>query len=214
MRELHERLLVWWTENQRDYPWRKTSNPYHVLVAEVLLHRTRADQVVPLYTRLIERYPTVQDLSKARLEDVRALLASAGLVWRVDLLLQCASEIESRFGGRVPESSEELQSLPGVGHYIASAVRCFAYGHSDAVVDTNTVRIASRLLGFATTDASRRSPAVRKIIQDLLDPARARELNFAMLDFGALVCRSGRPQCSLCPLLHMCTYGIDANRGS
>lgn len=206
-RQFQERLLAWWSVNQRDYPWRRTIDPYHLLVAEFLLHRTRADQVVPLYTRLLISYPRVEDLAEAQLSDVREVLSSAGLVWRVDMLLDCARAIVGRFGGEIPESSADLQSLPGIGHYKAAAIRCFAFGYGDAIVDTNTVRIASRLLGFSVTDGSRRSSTVHRVIQELIDPNRARALNFASLDFGALVCRSARPLCFECPLLELCEYG-------
>jgi A/G-specific adenine glycosylase len=208
-----ERLLTWWVHNQRDYPWRKTTDPYHLLVAEFLLHRTRADQVVPLYLQFLAAYPRVQDLAEAQLSDVREALASAGLMWRVDMLLDCARAIVERFGGQIPASFADLQSLPGIGHYKAAAIRCFAFGYGDAIVDTNTVRIASRLLGFRVTDASRRSDTVHRIIQSLINPEHARALNFALLDFGALVCRSVKPLCLECPLLELCTYG-QANSGT
>jgi A/G-specific adenine glycosylase len=204
---MNEQLLEWWATNKRDYPWRTTENPYEVLVAEVLLHRTRADQVVPLYYRLLAQYPTVAELAGAKVGDVRKILAAAGLVWRVDLLVEAAKAIVSRHNGDVPRSAEELQALPGVGHYIASAVRSFAYGEKDVIIDTNTVRIASRLIGFQMTDSSRRSRKVRQLLEDLVDPERARSINLAMLDFGALVCRAKRPLCLKCPLLSACTYG-------
>jgi A/G-specific adenine glycosylase len=206
-KKFQERLLAWWADNQRDYPWRKTTDPYHLLVAEFLLHRTRADQVVPLYIHFLQTYPHVEDLAEAQLSDVREVLASAGLMWRVDMLLDCARAIVDRFGGQIPESSTDLQTLPGIGHYKAAAIRCFAFGYGDAVIDTNTVRIASRLIGFTVTDGSRRSILVHRIVQDLIDPERARALNFALLDFGALVCRSVRPLCVDCPLLELCEYG-------
>jgi A/G-specific adenine glycosylase len=201
-----ERLLTWWASNKREYAWRRTTDPYHLLVAEVLLHRTRADQVLPLYLKVLQEYPTIADLARAQVADVRKLLESAGLVWRVDMLVECARAIEERFGGEVPGEMSDLESLPGIGHYKASAIRCFAFGYPDAIVDTNTVRIASRLLGFHTNDSSRRSPTVRQLIQDLLDPAETRSLNLALLDFGALICRSARPLCEECPLADMCAY--------
>jgi A/G-specific adenine glycosylase len=206
-KQFQERLLSWWADNHRDYPWRRTTDPYHLLVAEFLLHRTRADQVVSLYLRFLATYPRVEDLAQAQLSDVREVLASAGLVWRVDMLLDCARTVVERFEGQIPEGFADLQSLPGIGHYKAAAIRCFAFGYADAIVDTNTVRIASRLLGFRVTDSSRRSNAVHTIIQSLINPEQARALNFALLDFGALVCRSVRPLCLECPLLELCAYG-------
>lgn len=205
--DFRARLLSWWTVNRRDYPWRKTTDPYHLLVAESLLHRTRADQVVPLYLRFLAAYPTIFDLASAPESNVRDLGASAGLGWRIDMLVQCARVVVERYGGKIPDEKEELQSLPGIGHYKASAIRCFAFGYGDALVDTNTVRIASRLIGFEVTDGSRRNMEVHRLIQGMIDPSEARSLNLALLDFGALVCRSARPLCHECPLLEICSYG-------
>lgn len=203
---MNDQLLGWWNVNKRDYPWRNAKNPYEVLVAEVLLHRTRADQVVPLYHELLAQYPKVGDLAGADVENVRKILAAAGLVWRVDLLVEAAKVVVNSYSGDIPRSVEELKALPGVGHYIASAVRSFAYGEQDVIVDTNTVRIASRLLEFQLTDGSRRSPKVRRVLEDLVDPERARSINLAMLDLGALVCRAKRPLCAECPLSSKCPY--------
>jgi A/G-specific adenine glycosylase len=203
----HSSLLWWWHSHQRRYPWRETTNPYHVLVAEVLLHRTRADQVHPLYHKLLGHYPTVRDLAAARGEDVHEILAPAGLRWRVETLLRCAREIMSRHAGDVPEGKVDLEALSGVGHYIASAIRCFAFGYPDAVVDTNTVRIASRVFGFRVNDSSRRNRAVHEQVKRLVSPTAARESNLALLDLGALVCTARKPACESCPVIGFCITG-------
>lgn len=202
-----EALLEWWQSNKRDYPWRNTTDPYQLLVAEVLLHRTRADQVVPLFDLFLAEYPIIEALAAADRERVRNILAPAGLRWRVDLLVRCAEIIVSEHNGNVPFAPEALIALPGVGHYIAAAIRCFAFGFADAVVDTNTVRIASRVLDFPTTDSSRRNRSVHEKVKLLVAPSSARYSNFALLDLGALVCTAREPACKSCPVEAFCITG-------
>ena len=200
-------LIGWWQENGRKYPWRETSSPDHILLAEVLLHRTRADQVAPAYQALIEQYPTIDLVADADPAALRELLKSLGLRWRVDLLLQMARRITDTHRGRVPRDSDLLQSLPGVGPYIAAAVRCFAYGEAEPILDTNTVRIASRVFDLPRNDSSRRSRGYRELIGQLVDSSRPKQFNYAMLDHGALVCQSRTPMCGACPVQPLCITG-------
>lgn len=208
LRMLRRNLLRWWKDNKRSYPWRNTRDPYKVLAAEVLLHRTRADQVVPLFSALMDQYPSITTLAQAERADLETLLRSAGLRWRVGLLLEMAGKLVVKHGGRVPDGRLALQALPGVGPYIAGAVRCFAFGKPDALLDTNTVRIAGRIYNAEVTDASRRSSRFQKMLAPMVDPTHPREFNFALLDLGALVCRPRAPLCPACPVRHQCAHGI------
>ena len=208
-----EALLGWWAQNAREYPWRQTRDPYAVFVAEVLLHRTRASQVRPVYERIMECYPHIDDLADAPLEELHRSLNSLGLAWRVDLLLAAARTIVERHGGYIPREIPALLRLPGVGPYIAAAVRCFAYGEPDAILDTNTVRICGRVFDLPVNDLSRRSPRFRAVLQYLLDSSRPREFNFALLDHAALVCTSRLPRCAECVVLKHCSYGSRRSAG-
>lgn len=205
--ELRRILLAWWKVAQRDFPWRHTREPYHIFVAEVLLHRTRAAQVAALYHNTLIEFPTLDDLAKTNLEHLARILHSAGLRWRVTLLLSAAQDINARFGGRIPRDSAQLQSIPGIGHYIASAIRCFAYGEADAIVDTNTVRVLGRVFGLRITDSLRRSRQFHELARIVLDPQYAREFNFALLDLAAMICTPRNPQCIECPIQAYCSYG-------
>ena len=200
-------LFAWWKVNRRLYPWRETRDPYQVIIAEVLLHRTRADQVVPVYLEFLKRYPSVSELAKASAEEIGNLIQSLGLHWRVEMLHDMAQQLHTRFNDQVPTEREDLESLPGVSHYIATAVRCFAYKYTDALLDTNTVRICGRLLGIPVTDGSRRSKKFRNLMENLLDPDHPRDFNFALLDHGALICRSRNPLCHKCPVRTHCSCG-------
>lgn len=205
--ELRGSLLLWWETYQRHFPWRESTDPYHVFVAEVLLHRTRAAQVVDLFHRTLRAYPTVEALADADETALSRMLFSAGLRWRVDLLLSAARDIRDRFGGKIPRDQLELQSIPGVGHYIASAIRCFAFGDAVAVVDVNTVRVIGRVFDWAINDSVRRSRKFHELAASVLDVDHPREFNFALLDLAALVCTPRNPRCTQCPLQLHCATG-------
>jgi len=171
-----------------------------------MLHRTQAIQVVPVYAKFIERYPDVRALAGAQGEELHEILASLGLRWRIDLILEMTAGLMSRFGGEVPREKSDLLSLPGVSDYIASAVRCFAWNLPEALIDTNTVRIMGRLFGLEVKDSSRRNRGFREIIQAMVDPARPREYNFALLDLAGQVCDKKKPCCTGCPVFGYCKH--------
>jgi len=204
--EIRDNLLRWWLHKKRHFPWRDTRDPYSVLVAEILLHRTRADQVVPLYHQFLQRFPDIHALARSTPEELQYLFRSGGLHWRWKLLHTMAAELEVRFRGQIPQEFDDLISLPGVSHYIASAVRCFAFSHPDVILDTNTVRVTGRLLGLPVTDSSRRSSLFRSILEKLLDKKHPCEFNFALIDFAALICRSRNPQHDECCVNRYCNY--------
>jgi A/G-specific adenine glycosylase len=203
-----KRLLEWWKAKGRKFPWRNTNDPYHILISEVLLHRTKANQVVLVYKELLKRYESADVLSRAPFNDIKAILYSLGLHWRIRSLHRMALEIVERHGGRIPETKDELESLTGVGHYIASAVRCFAFGYPEPLLDTNTVRILGKVFGVETTDASRRGKMFRELYKSILDREHSRNFGYAMIDLGALVCLPRAPLCNICPVNNMCKYGI------
>lgn len=200
-------LLRWWGVGRRQFPWRNTRDPYRVLVAEVLLHRTRAEQVKGLYEDFLVRYPTLHSLAATDEDTLLQVLYSAGLRWRVRLLLNAAREIVRRFNGTIPRNTVDLESIDGIGHYIASAVRCFAFGEADPVIDTNTVRVLGRVYGLRITDGLRRNKSFHELARDVLDSEHPREFNFALLDLAALICKPQAPRCTECPIQPHCTYG-------
>jgi A/G-specific adenine glycosylase len=205
--EFTKKLFEWWKESHREFPWRNTRDLYQVLISEILLHRTKADQVVPVYNKFIKRFPTVKDLSSASLNDVKKIVYPLGLHWRTEHMHQMARHIVAEFRGEIPSEKEKLESLPGISHYIASAVRCFALDYPEALLDTNTVRILGRIFGIKVTDGSRRSKQFRELYQSLLDKDHPREFNYAMIDLGALICVPREPLCDICPANRMCIFG-------
>lgn len=202
--QYRQTLVTWGRQHCRDLPWRRTRDPFHVLVAEILLHRTRALQVVPVYEELVEKYPTVTDLADAPVDTLREMLYSLGLRWRVDLLHQMATELTVRHGGKVPLDVELLGSLPGVSHYIACATTCFAGDAPAAIADTNTVRVVGRLFGLRTNDGTRRNKRFRRLLDELLDEENPRAYNLALLDLAEAICTPRKPDHERCPLREFC----------
>lgn len=200
---IRRRLLLWWRSNARDFPWRHDSDPYRVLIAEVLLRRTQAKQVVPVYHRFLLAYPDVRSLGAGRPRQIRRLLRPLGLRWRAENVVRLGRSMR-RTGLEHIEGSHELRLLPGVGDYVESAVRCFSLGHAVPVIDTNTARVAVRLFGIQPLGEARRSPAVRAALERLVRSDFPKEANWALLDLAAKVCRARAPQCSRCPIESLC----------
>jgi A/G-specific adenine glycosylase len=201
-----EQLLVWGRHHGRSFPWRNTSNPYRLLIAEMMLRRTQARQVVLVYENFLRCYPTPQALASADAEDVERLLRPLGLSWRIPAFQQMAQHIVTKCGGEIPHDRKELLSLPGVGEYVADAVRCFAYNEPVTLLDTNTVRVAGRYFDFPVHAESRRRAPVKRAVACLLDSKEPRASNLALLDLAAVVCRSRQPRCESCPVAAGCAW--------
>jgi A/G-specific adenine glycosylase len=202
-------LINWGKENFRAFPWRMSSDPYQILMAEVMLHRTQAKQVVSVFNEFVERYPTISSVAQASLDELHEILYSLGLRWRIDLIHQMSVEVMQQHSGVIPRRREALLDLPGVSDYIAGAVRCFAWNLPEPVLDTNTVRVMGRIFGLDVKDSSRRSRQFRELASTLLDPLSPREFNYALLDLADSVCtKKQEPKCNRCPLLRWCLYGL------
>ncbi len=200
---VRSRLMDWYHKYGRSYPWRSHPTPWATLLAEVCLHRTKADQVANAFPRVIELGHSPRALLDNWAE-IQSALSHLGLQWRVDLLFSLAEMLEAEYEGRVPEAYSELMCLPGIGDYIASAVLCFAYELPSILVDTNTSRFIRRFRNNADL-----SPWEQRLaLYELAQPANADpEWNYALLDFGALVCKAIKPHCSTCPIRLECATG-------
>jgi len=207
LNQFHESLRAWDAKYRRIYPWRTTDNPFHIMMAEMMLRRTQARQVVKTYENFIAKYPDACALAMAPAEEVAHSLFSLGLAWRVPAFQQIARALVAQYEGMVPSSYEALVALPGIGDYVASAVCCFAFNQAIIIVDTNTIRVAGRLFGVPTHAESRRRKPIRALLQALLDTENPKSYNYAMLDLAALLCTPANPNCSVCPLLSYCVTG-------
>lgn len=203
---IRSKLFEWWMISKREFPWRYSHSPYEIMVAEILLHRTRAAQVIPLYDMFLDRFPTFESLITTNAKELKSIFHSAGLNWRWDKFMKMVNEINKRFNGVIPSDSDKLTSLPGVSQYIASAIRCFGYGYPEVIMDTNTVRITGRLHGLIITDSSRRNKKFRGLLELMIDTNRPEEFNFAMIDLAAKICKARNPECTVCPINQNCKY--------
>jgi len=204
-----EIILKWGERNRRDFLWRRSRDPYRVFVAETLVQRTRASQAEKSYAKFLERWPDLDSLAKASSSDLGSVIDSLGLGYRIERLRTMSKEIQEEFGGRIPDSLEKLKLLygKGFGDYMAHALLCFAYGQDVPVVDVNVERILKRLFSFRTRKNGHRDRRLWKFAEGLVPRGRSKEYNWALIDFGALVCTPLSPRCPSCPLLAICDFG-------
>ena len=202
---VHDALLSWFRQGGRDLPWRRTRDPYAVLVSEIMLQQTQVDRVRPKYTEFLAAYPTLADLAAAPLGDVIRCWAPLGYNRRAVRLHAIARTVVQRFGGRLPDQVEELYELDGLGKYTASAVACFAFERAVAVVETNVRRVVSRLFADLLGDPPQSRPSLEAFAARLLPPGRAYEWNQALMDLGATICTARAPACIACPLAVQCS---------
>ena len=199
------RLLAWYRSYGRDLPWRRTSDPYHILVSEMMLQQTQVNRVLPKYHEWLERYPSLDALAAARARDVARTWRPLGYNIRPRRLHAIARESVARHGGRLPSDEATLLSFKGIGAYTAGAIRSFAFRQRAAILDTNVARVLFRVF-VGRGDA--KAHAVRKhlwAIADVLVPHKhVFDFNQALMDVGATVCVARKPRCTACPLRRQC----------
>jgi len=205
--EYRDKVKLWGKGNYRDFPWRRTQDPYKVLLAEIMLHRTQAMQVARIYEGFIEEYSSVKTLVKADKYELHKALFSLGLQWRIDLIKDMAEILVNKYDSEIPKDKSELLSLPGISDYIACGVRCFAWNIAEPLIDTNTVRVVGRIYNIEVKDSSRRNPKFKELIAELVDPEEPRAYNLALLDLADQVCtKKEEPKCRECPINYLCSY--------
>ena len=194
-------LLRWYRRHGRDLPWRRTCDPYAILVSEVMLQQTQVVRVIPKYGEFLKRFPNWSVLAAAELRDVLRIWSGLGYNSRARRLWECARAVLARYGGRLPNNVEGLRSLPGLGRYTAAALAVFAFGAREAAVDTNVRRVLSRaLLGSEPSSTAAIWTTARELV-----PTRAGTWHHALMDVGALFCRA-TPACEICPLQRGCRW--------
>jgi A/G-specific adenine glycosylase len=200
-------LLDWYDRERRHLPWRAARNrkpdPYRVWLSEIMLQQTTVKAVIPYYQAFLKRWPTVEALAAASLDDVLAAWAGLGYYSRARNLHKCALAVVQRHGGRFPASELELRELPGIGPYTAAAVAAIAFGLKATPVDGNVERVVARL--FAVEQALPAvKPVLRRLAESLTPPARPGDHAQAMMDLGATICAPKRPSCLVCPIADCC----------
>ncbi|MFA6042696.1 MAG: A/G-specific adenine glycosylase [Patescibacteria group bacterium] len=201
---VRKKLLSWFSKHQRDLPWRKIKNPYHILVSEIMLQQTQVDRVIPKYQAFLKRFPSLSALAKVRQASVIAMWAGLGYNRRARNLHQLAKKVVKEHKGKLPAQPAILQSLPGIGPYTAAAVACFAYGAPVALVDVNVRRVLGRVFHGVHGPEKLAEAALWKLAGSMVPPKQAVAWNSSLMDFGATVCTKRSPTCATCPLQKQC----------
>lgn len=202
---MNKTLHRWYQEHKRDLPWRMTTDPYRIWLSEIILQQTRVAQGLEYYLRFVERFPTVETLAAASETEVLHLWQGLGYYSRARNLHAAAKMVVEKWGVRFPQTYKDLLSLKGVGEYTAAAIASFAFNLPYAVVDGNVERVLSRLFAIdIPTDSSKGKQVIRKLADEFLDTDTPAIHNQAMMEFGALQCTPGKPECVKCPLQPNC----------
>lgn len=201
-------LTTWYEANRRSLPFRDVKDPYKVWVSEVLLQQTQMSRGVAYYERFIERFPSIQELSKATWEEFLPYFQGLGYYNRGRNMLKAARMIVEEYDGTFPDDKKKLLQLPGVGSYIADAILSFAYNQGSIPLDTNIKRVLGRVfLGIFKLDEN--TDEGKKVLDQLTKAylkVPSSEINQAMMDLASAICLSGRPLCMFCPLQKICLY--------
>ena len=209
LRVFQRRLLAWYDVHQRKLPWRKTRDPYKILVSEIMLQQTQVDRVVPKYREFLHRYPTLEALARARTSELRKVWYPLGYNVRPLRLRRIASHTLRHHDGRIPDTYDGLLAMDGIGRYTAGAVLSFAFKQDAPIVDTNVSRLLSRYFGVRA--GVRRERRLWRLAAEVIPKGKGHVINQAMMDFGATVCTARSPRCPTCTLRRTCrSYPYDA----
>ena len=204
------RLVAWQkTHGRNSLPWQNTRDPYRVWLSEIMLQQTQVSTVLGYYARFLERFPAVADLASATPDDVLALWSGLGYYSRARNLHRCAQDVVALHGGQFPQSAQLLQTLPGIGPSTAAAIASFCFAERVAILDGNVKRVLTRVLAFADDLAlGKNEKQLWVVANDLLPstnlPQNMPRYTQAVMDLGATICTSRKPQCLICPVQDMC----------
>ncbi|MGH7442876.1 MAG: A/G-specific adenine glycosylase [bacterium] len=205
-------LLRWYAASKRDLPWRRTRDPYAILVSELMLQQTQVKTALPYYEKFLRHFPNPEALASASENAVLASWAGLGYYRRARFLRAAAQAIVAR--GSFPEHLEGIRALPGVGAYTAAAVGSIAFGLQQAVVDGNVIRVLARLAALgADPTCGEGAKKVRDLAQNLLDLKRPGDFNQALMELGATVCVPDKPRCHDCPVQGHCAGFLEGKPG-
>ena len=204
-RRFRDRLLTWYRRHGRDLPWRQTSDPYHILVSEIMLQQTQVDRVLPKYTEWLIKYPSLEALAAAPEREVTDAWYPLGYNIRPKRLQTIARESVARYGGQLPADEKTLLSFKGIGAYTAGAIRSFAFHERAAILDTNVARVLFRVfVGDGDPKSHSMKRHLWRVSETLVPMRHVFDFNQALMDFGAMVCVARNPKCPVCPMAKSC----------
>jgi A/G-specific adenine glycosylase len=198
-------ITSWFKKNKRDLPWRKT-DAWGVLVSEFMLQQTPVNRVLPIYEEWMKRWPTAASLSKATPAQVITAWGRLGYPRRALRLHECAKEITTNLGGKIPENEAELRALPGIGEYTAAAIAAFAFEKRSLVLDINIRRLYARLFDGVETPTQAATKVEKSRYEELIPKREPHVWAAASMELGAVICTSQAPKCGICPVAHVCAW--------
>lgn len=202
---IQKHLTEWGRENFSAFPWRSELSDFHCLIAEILLQRTRAEQVVPVFKRFCETFPTVSTLAESSESKIRSVIEPLGLHWRAKQLQSLGLHLKNQMDGEVPLKYEDLIKIPSVGPYAASAFLSLHKNVFSPIIDSNIVRFYGRVFGFSIDQETRRKKWFYEIAE-LLTPSRElKDYNYSLIDFTRKICKP-KPDCTNCFFAKICEY--------
>ncbi|MBI1900818.1 MAG: A/G-specific adenine glycosylase [Planctomycetia bacterium] len=198
-------LLAWFGRDARDLPWRKTRDPYHVWLSEIMLQQTQVATVVPYFTRFVAALPTIADLAAASEQTVLKLWEGLGYYRRARNLHRAARVIASEHEDRFPDDPEAVEKLPGIGRYTAGAILSIAFDQRRPILEANTRRLYARLLGYrGDVRSARAEKTLWQFAEQLVPRISPGRFNQALMELGATICRPRNPDCEACPVAAFC----------
>ena len=198
-------ITSWFKKNKRDLPWRKT-DAWGVLVSEFMLQQTPVNRVLPIYEEWMKRWPTASSLAKATPAQVITAWGRLGYPRRALRLHECAKEITTILGGKIPENEAELRALPGIGEYTAAAIAAFAFEKRSLVLDINIRRLYARLFDGVETPTQAATKVEKSRYEELIPKREPHVWAAASMELGAVICTSQAPKCGICPVAHVCAW--------
>jgi A/G-specific adenine glycosylase len=197
-------LTDWYHKNYRRLPWRETSDPYKIWISEIMLQQTTVNAVIPYYQRWLERFPTIKHVAKAPLQKILKIWQGLGYYQRAKNIHKCANMVCQEYKGKIPSTAEELKKLPGFGPYTIGAVLSIAFDKRHPIIDANVRRVVMRQLALKGKALPEQDPAILEFLEKVLPQKGINIFNQALMELGAMVCRSRQPACLICPVKGTC----------
>ena len=203
---IRKKLLHWYKDNGRGFLWRHTRDPYKIMIAEFMLHRTKAEQVVPVYQDFINKYPDIKSLVSAEENKIKKVTEHLGLHWRSQHFINAAKFIIEEYNGVFPDDSKSLQKIPGFGSYITGAILIICFNKRYPVVDANVARFFNRFFGLNLKGEIRRKKEIIRIADAYFNCREKAKLLFATIDLCHYICKTHKPECINCPIENRCHF--------
>jgi len=203
-----KKLLNWFKNNKRRFPWRINSNPYDLIIAEIMLQKTNAEKVEKIYPNFLKKFPNFDTLLNASNEEIKSKLKYLGLQnYKTLVIKELSRNVIEKYDNKIPERKKDLLQIKGIGEYIANAVLCFSFNKRVPIIDSNMIRILERIFNIKSIKKiPRMDKTVWKQMERLLPLNNYKDFNYALLDFASLICKYPTPKCEKCFFMEYCYY--------